>query len=154
MCWRALGSTQTLVALGLCAGVIFFAAGRRRDLALFAVTMAGASVLNVTLKLSFGRARPTTFFDTPLPASYSFPSGHALLSLCFYGALAVAVASRLRRPEARAAVWAAAGLLASLIGFSRILPRRALPKRCGRRLRGGTRLGHVGGARGQIAPRS
>lgn len=116
----ALGSTQTLVVLGLCAVTIFFVAGRRRDLFLFAVTMAGASVLNVMLKLSFGRARPTAFFDTPLPSSYSFPSGHALLSLCFYGALAVAVAPRLRRPAARAAVWAAAGLLAALIGFSRI----------------------------------
>lgn len=115
-----LGSTQTLVVLGLCACVVFFAAGWRRDAVLFVVTMAGASALNFALKLSFGRARPETFFDTPLPASYSFPSGHALLSLCFYGALAVAVAPRLRHKSARAAVWASAGLLAALIGFSRI----------------------------------
>lgn len=115
-----LGSTQVLLALGLCACLIFFAAGRKRDVLLFAVTMAGATALNVALKLSFGRTRPAAFFDTPLPTSYSFPSGHALLSLCFYGALAVAVAPRLRRTEARAAVWAAAGLLAALIGFSRI----------------------------------
>lgn len=115
-----LGSTQTLVALGLCASALFVAAGWRRDLILFAVTMAGAAALNATLKLSFGRARPEAFFDTPLPTSYSFPSGHALLSLCFYGALAVVVAPRLRRTTARAAVWASAGLLAALIGFSRI----------------------------------
>jgi undecaprenyl-diphosphatase len=115
-----LGSTQTLVALGLCAGILFVAAGWRRDLVLFAVTMAGAAALNAALKLSFGRARPEAFFDTPLPTSYSFPSGHALLSLCFYGALAVAVTPHLRRPAARGAVWASAGLLAALIGFSRI----------------------------------
>lgn len=115
-----LGSTQTLVALGLCACVVFFAAGWRRDAVLFVVTMAGASALNFALKLSFVRARPETFFDTPLPASYSFPSGHALLSLCFYGALAVAVVPRLRHKSARAATWTSAGLLAALIGFSRI----------------------------------
>ncbi len=115
-----LGSTQTLVALGLCACVLFVAAGWRRDLVLFAVTLAGAAALNATLKLSFGRARPEAFFNTPLPTSYSFPSGHALLSLCFYGALAVAVTPHLRRPAARGAVWTSAGLLAALIGFSRI----------------------------------
>jgi undecaprenyl-diphosphatase len=115
-----LGSTQTLVVLGLSACVVFFAVGWRRDAVLFVVTMAGASALNFALKLSFGRARPETFFDTPLPASYSFPSGHALLSLCFYGALAVAVAPRLRHQSGRTAVWASAGLLAALIGFSRI----------------------------------
>ncbi len=42
------------------------------------------------------------------------------MSLCFYGALAIAVAPRLRRTAARAAVWASAGLLAALIGFSRV----------------------------------
>lgn len=115
-----LGSTQTLVVLGLCACVLFFAAGWRRDAVLFVVTMAGASALNFALKLSFGRARPETFFDTPLPPSYSFPSGHALLSLCFYGALAVAVVPRLRHKSAHVATWALAGLLAALIGFSRI----------------------------------
>ncbi len=115
-----LGSTQTLVVLGLCASVLFVAAGWRRDLVLFAVTMAGATALNFALKLSFERARPEAFFDTPLPTSYSFPSGHALLSLCFYGALAVAVTPHLRRTAVRAAMWTSAGLLAALIGFSRI----------------------------------
>jgi membrane-associated phospholipid phosphatase len=40
-----------------------------------------------------------------------FPSGHALFSLCFYGTLAGLLVGRLRRPAARAAVWAAAALL-------------------------------------------
>ena len=34
------------------------------------------------LKIGFHRQRPEPFFDTRLPASYSFPSGHAMLSFC------------------------------------------------------------------------
>ena len=49
-----------------------------------------------------------------------FPSGHALFSLCFYGTLAGLLVGRLRRPAARAAVWAAAALLILAIGISRI----------------------------------
>ena len=114
-----LGSTELLVAFGLSAGAAFLTARWRRSLVLFSVTMAGAAILNATLKWSFGRARPATFFDTPVPASYSFPSGHALFSFCFYGALAAAVAPHLRR-TGRGALWAAAALLVSLIGFSRV----------------------------------
>lgn len=40
------------------------------------------------LKKHFHRQRPEPFFDTRLPPSYSFPSGHALLSFCCYGLLA------------------------------------------------------------------
>jgi len=69
-----LGSTQTLVALGLCACAVFFVAGWRRDAVLFVLTMAGASALNFALKLSFGRARPETFFDTPLPRHPASPA--------------------------------------------------------------------------------
>ena len=115
-----LGSVSFLTGTGVCA-VLAFVLGRwRRAIIILFVTMAGAALLNVVLKLSFRRERPEPFFDTPLPESYSFPSGHALLSLCFYGALAVAIAPRLRRKSARAAAWTSAGLLAVLIGFSRI----------------------------------
>lgn len=116
----ALGSTQMLVALSLCVSVFLLVAGWRRDLVLFVVTMAGATLLNVTLKLSFGRARPEAFFGTLLPSSYSFPSGHALLSFCFYGALAAMVTPHLSHALARAAVWSATAMLVILIGLSRI----------------------------------
>lgn len=114
------GSVMWLLVIGVCVAVAFVLAKRWRDVALFVVTMAGAAVLNITLKLSFGRARPEAFFETPQPSSYSFPSGHALLSVCFYGALAVIITHRLHSNPARFIVWAAAALLVVLIGFSRI----------------------------------
>jgi membrane-associated phospholipid phosphatase len=115
-----LGSTKFLVALGICILIAFVLAGWRRGAMLFAVTMGGATVLNLALKSSFRRVRPAPFFDTPLPSSYSFPSGHALLSFCFYGALAAILAARLPCRSARAAVWVSATLLVALIGISRV----------------------------------
>src|SRR5581483_11774876 len=83
-----LGSVTFLAASGLCVATIFLIAGRWRALVMFFITMLGATLLDVTLKLGFRRTRPVPWFDTPLPGSFSFPSGHALGSFCFYGALA------------------------------------------------------------------
>lgn len=116
-----LGSTTFLIALGVCVALAFVLAGWHRGVALFATTMAGAIILNAALKLSFQRIRPAPFFDTPLPISYSFPSGHALFSLCFYGVLAWLIAARIRRnTTARVVIWTVAASLVSLIGLSRI----------------------------------
>lgn len=115
-----LGSTTFLIALGVCVVLAFVFAGWRRAVALFSTTMAGAIILNAALKLSFYRVRPAPFFDTPLPISYSFPSGHALFSLCFYGVLAWLITARLRGRGAQTLIWSLAVTLVSLIGLSRI----------------------------------
>lgn len=74
----------------------------------------------MAFKLSFQRPRPVPFFDTPLPSSYSFPSGHALFSFCFYGMLAAIITARLHSRSARTVIWLLAGVLVALIGLSRI----------------------------------
>jgi undecaprenyl-diphosphatase len=66
------------------------------------------------------RDRPSPFFDTPLPSSYSFPSGHALCSLCFYGSLAWIYAAHVRSKLAQASMWLLSALLIFLIGLSRV----------------------------------
>jgi undecaprenyl-diphosphatase len=115
-----LGSNEFLIGAGAVAVLGFVLAGWRRAAAAFLLTMAGAALLNFVLKLSFRRERPQPFFDTPLPDSYSFPSGHALLSFCFYGVIAAVVAARLKGRRARVLVWGGAALLVGLIGVSRL----------------------------------
>lgn len=115
-----LGSTSFLIVLGACALIGFLLAGRRRAACIFAVTMLGATVLNFSLKLSFRRPRPLPYFDTPLPDSFSFPSGHALFSFCFYVMTAWLVTVRLEKPLPRIVVWSCALLLVIMIGLSRI----------------------------------
>ncbi|HKC70178.1 MAG TPA: phosphatase PAP2 family protein, partial [Terriglobales bacterium] len=84
-----------------------------------ATAMVGAVGLDVTLKDLFHRARPVAFF-IPDPGSYSFPSGHALGSFCFYMVLAGLLTARIRNLPARILIWMFAALLVAAIGFSRV----------------------------------
>jgi undecaprenyl-diphosphatase len=115
-----LGSTLFLVLLGIAVFGIFYYVKRRRAAVLFAITTIGATVLLVTLKLAFNRARPEPFFDTVLPDSFSFPSGHSLASFCFYLALAAIVTNRVKNRSLQITIWIFAAALVLLIGISRI----------------------------------
>jgi undecaprenyl-diphosphatase len=84
------------------------------------LTMAGAGVLDLSLKLVVPRARPEPFFGLAAPTLSSFPSGHALLSLSLYTVVAYLAAARFGRIWMRIAIWTAAALLTLVIGFSRI----------------------------------
>ena len=114
------GSSIVLTIGTIIAIVLFILRKWGREARLFAATMIGAAVLNVTLKLTFKRARPTPFFDLTPPETYSFPSGHSLASACFFGALAAIVTARIKSKRARIAVWTVCTTLFFLIGLSRI----------------------------------
>ncbi len=100
--------------------VALWVAGQRRKALLLVITGIGASLLMWVLKISFHRQRPEPFFDTHLPASYSFPSGHALLSFCLYGVGAALFSSDQEKRSVRIAIWTFAGVLVVAIGYSRI----------------------------------
>ncbi|MFB3825959.1 MAG: phosphatase PAP2 family protein [Bryobacteraceae bacterium] len=109
-----LGSAPFLIALALFLIARWRRQGRKRLIIVFLVTMLGAIALDAALKLVFHRPRPVPFFGLTAPASSSFPSGHALMSCCFYGVLAGVMARGRWWP------WAAAALLVAGIGLSRI----------------------------------
>jgi len=115
------GEPPVLIVLSAAATAALVALRWKRAALLFVIAMVGGLVLDSSLKLAFHRARPAaSFFGTPMPDSYSFPSGHALFSVCFFGALALAVSARVRSRAGRVAIWLAATLLAFWIGFSRV----------------------------------
>ena len=113
-----LGSPMTALAIST---VVFVVLYRRRlllDALLLPVVLAGVELLNVILKLSFHRARPEVAFvhlDT-----YSFPSGHAMVSTAAYGALAYLAWSRMPTWRARIALLLGTTSLLALICFSRL----------------------------------
>jgi undecaprenyl-diphosphatase len=109
-------------ALSILFGIVVacFVLGKLRGPAAWlVVAMIGALLLDATLKLAFHRARPVPFFGTA-PASYSFPSGHALGSFIFYGVIAGLLCARIERRFIRILIWLAAALLVTGIGVSRI----------------------------------
>lgn len=102
--------------------VALYYAFRRQWLWLLAwvITLAGGELLNVVLKAVFSRPRPV--FAEPLAVEiyYSFPSGHAMLSLIAYGMLAYLLALRTPSRIGRILLIFAAVLLVVLIGISRL----------------------------------
>jgi membrane-associated phospholipid phosphatase len=116
----AVGSPDSLAILSAGALLGLLALGWKRAALQFLLTLAGGLALDGTLKIAFQRTRPDAFFNTPLPASFSFPSGHALISACFFGSLAALAGARTRSRAARGALWTVAAVLALAIGLSRI----------------------------------
>lgn len=115
-----LGNFITLFAVTLVAVVIFWRRRERIDAAFVALAALGAQVLSTGMKLGFRRDRP--FFPDPLAteSSFSFPSGHALVSLAVYGSIALVLARRLSSHAERALLLGATALLVIAIGFSRL----------------------------------
>jgi undecaprenyl-diphosphatase len=111
-----LGNAPTLAAVTLVSAVALARAGRSRELQLLLLGAVGVQVLTIGLKLGFERERP--FFADPLAteSTYSFPSGHASVSLAVYGTLGFILARILADRRARIASLAAAALLVGLIG--------------------------------------
>ena len=115
-----LGSTLFLTVASGVAILCFALRKWGREAKLFALTMIGAALLNISLKLAFKRPRPVPFFDLTTPETYSFPSGHSLTSCVFFGALAALLSARIRSKRVRVVVWIVCATMFLLIGFSRI----------------------------------
>ena len=114
-----LGESGLLAVLTAVSFCLLYFRRRPRSAALLGLTMMAAAVLGSVLKPAFHRPRPEPFFDIFLD-SYSFPSGHALGAICFYGTLAAILAGEARKPGARWYILGLSALLIGVIGFSRI----------------------------------
>jgi undecaprenyl-diphosphatase len=114
------GNGGFLAVVVIVGALLLLQRGLVTDLVFLALAFAGAEVITFGMKQGFRRDRP--FFEDPLAtaSSFSFPSGHALVSLAVYGALALVVARHLTSRRAAAAVLAAAAVWVLAIGFSRL----------------------------------
>lgn len=86
---------------------------------IFTVCLGGAGVLNMILKGLFERARPD-ILPVVVETGFSFPSGHAMGALCFYGLTAFFIGLRLKKKRRKYALYLIAALWIACIGVSRI----------------------------------
>ncbi len=110
---------------GVCAAVALYwlAQGRRKaDVVTLGLALGGGGLVNQVLKHFFHRDRPALQLRRAHASGYSFPSGHAMMTLSTYGTL-VALTTRhaLLTKQAGAAVPIAPVILLCLaVGWSRI----------------------------------
>lgn len=107
--------------VGLVAIVLLVLSLYRKWAELIALSLcfAGGAFLDFLLKHLFERARPD-MMQVVHAGGYSFPSGHAMVSLCFYGILAYLISRKILSWKWRIAVLIITFILVMLIGISRI----------------------------------
>lgn len=82
-------------------------------------TILGSVLLNNVLKISFGRIRPIEFFLVE-QSGFSFPSGHSMNTLTFYGMAAYLYLRNKKSSLKKVLIWIALAIFILLMGFSRI----------------------------------
>lgn len=81
----ALGSVPAITLLTVIGGAVLYLLGHRIEAVALVTASGGAGLLDFVLKLIFQRARPQVPWALASESSFSFPSGHAMLSFALYG---------------------------------------------------------------------
>lgn len=84
------------------------------------LNLLGAALLNQALKALIQRPRPDVALRLVDVGGYSFPSGHSMAAMAFFGLLIWLIWHSVENPRRRALLIAAFASVIALIGFSRI----------------------------------
>ena len=116
----ALGGTPVLTVLCLLLAGFLVVRREWRRLVLLLGVVAGETIIVHALKDAFGRARPEHVPHLVEATSASFPSGHSASAAAIFLVLAAMLAPSLKDAASRYYVYAAAAIMALLVGASRI----------------------------------
>jgi len=117
----AMGGTVFVTLVTVALVVMLLAGGRRFEAGFTAGAVGGGVLISTLAKGHFERPRPAAVQAlVELPASYSFPSGHSMASLCLGTAIGwLAIRSGLS-VRARVLVVAGCALYALAVGLTRV----------------------------------
>ena len=115
-----LGNWQVIVGLSIVALVILWSLWKKRETIFLATAVVSGEVIKELLKFIVHRARPDVGFFLISESGYSFPSGHAVMSVIFYGAIAYFIYKLCKKIWQKIILSTGFAVLIVLIGFSRI----------------------------------
>lgn len=116
-----LGSASFLIPFTIIFGLVLWRLFRSFLPALFfAGGVLASHLVNVLIKELVARERPRIFIEANAEG-YSFPSGHAMLSLVCYGLLAYFMMQKIMSKKVRISMKVMFGILIFLIGISRVI---------------------------------
>lgn len=116
----AFGGVGPLTLVTAAVAGYLLAIRRRRTALLLVLVVAGGAAISFGLKEAFARARPEIVPHGARVLTFSFPSGHSMLSAVTYLTLAALVARVQDRRTARTYVMLLGLALTIAIGFSRV----------------------------------
>ena len=116
----ALGNTMTLVVLVLAVGSFLWLTHHRYSFLLLVVALAGGGLVNLLLKETFDRPRPSVVEWGTEVSTASFPSGHAMSAMIVYASVAYLVGRLEPTRRMRLLTWTFAAVIITAIGSSRI----------------------------------
>ena len=111
-----LSSAYVLIAITL--GTLLFVKNKKVGLCV-ASNLAIATILNQLLKYIIQRPRPEGY-RLIAESGYSFPSGHSMVSMAFYGLMIYLIWKMVKNKKVKYISCGILGILIPLIGFSRI----------------------------------
>lgn len=111
------GSAKILILIAIMCLIII---KNRKIGASIALNLASTGLLNHILKVAIQRQRPPLEFRMVEETSFSFPSGHSMSGLAFYGLIIYFVFKNVKNKIIRNTICIGLSLLIFLIGLSRI----------------------------------
>ena len=114
-----LGSVYFFLPIGLIIFVLMLKNKNIKGTLLLIFSTLGSYGLNSILKNIFLRSRPLKYFLIE-QGGYSFPSGHAMVSLTFYTTMTYLLTNKIEKREVKAILWFINIIIIFLIGFSRV----------------------------------
>jgi len=119
-----LGTIPLVTLATLSVALVLFWQRQRTSLMLLAVTVFGGELISLLLKWLFVQPRPRWPDPLVVLTSASFPSGHAMRSVLFFGLLSYFLVPRIGSWHRRVGILLAGGGLVLMIGVSRIYLER------------------------------
>lgn len=116
----SLGSDVVVIMLVVVFSALLWLTNHRYSTLLLLIGVLGAAILNWALKDVFLRPRPSVVRRLAVVNSTSFPSGHAMVSMVAYAAVALLISRLEDSRPLRGVTWTIAVLLILLIGTSRV----------------------------------
>ena len=113
-----IGEPITLLTLCAGLGLWLLKMGERSQATILVIAGVGAVILNNLLKILFGRERPLLWERVVDVGHYSFPSGHAMISLVIFGMIGYLLTAKF--PQWQGRIISLTLLLVLGIGLSRL----------------------------------
>jgi len=108
-----------IIVFSLILSMFIWTRGARKDSVFFSILMIAGGIAMYSIKEIFQRARP---LNALMPeSSFSFPSGHALISLIFFGFLIYLAIKNIKSKTNKTIISVILIILILLIGVSRII---------------------------------